>query len=91
MINPTAIATIAALVALAMRGLKAGSLDEYIPARFRPPLAVALGLCGAVVSNLALGVPWNVAILEALLGSAAAMGAHDLGIESLRGGRELFR
>lgn len=91
MIDVQAVGIIALCVHVALRVLKSGGLDDTVPPRLRPPLAVALALLGAVFSNMALGISWDVALAEALLGAMTAMGAHDLMIGSLRDGKELFR
>ncbi len=88
-IDPRTIGAVAIIVHLLVRLLKAGKLSEYIPARWRPMVALGLGAVAATVDAVALGTPWDQAALAALFGVAAAVLGHDLGIEALRGGREL--
>lgn len=61
-----------------------------VKARLRPLLALALGTGWGALDYVALGSPWKDALLKGLLGAGGAMLAHELGIEKMRGGRELF-
>jgi len=90
-LDPQAIALAALAIHLAMRALKAGALNEYIPGRYRPLLALALGGIALGVDALTVGTPVPEAALSAVVAVALAVLGHDVGIETLRGGKELGR
>ena len=85
------IVIVAACINLCVRLLKSGRLNETIPARWRPVLALALGGATMAVDALAAGTPWQDAALSAGLSVAVAIAAHELGVEAIAGGKELGR
>ena len=85
------IGLVALAINLVVRLLKSGSLDGAIPARWRPLVAVALGGATMAVDALAAGTPWQDAAVSAALSVAVAIAAHEVGVESLAGGKELGR
>lgn len=91
--NPTLGITIdTVLIFLAIRFVK-DDKRFAIPTRWRLPLAFALGLVGSVVARAcagaASGMTWRQAIGDGLLSACLAVVAHETGIETLRGGKEL--
>lgn len=60
-----------------------------IPAKYRPALALGLGMVGGVLDAIVAGKPWKVAVAEGLFAASLAILGHTIGIEALRGGREI--
>jgi len=60
-----------------------------VPAQHRRTLAFALGLVGGVVQAVALGATWQVAVITALGAPLLAIAGHHIGVDGLRGGRDL--
>lgn len=60
-----------------------------LPARWRPVLALALGVIAGFLMKLEPGKTWSAALLEGGLSAFIAMGGHNVIIEALRNGREL--
>lgn len=83
--------TVTALViGLVVRALKTdGPIPITIPAKWRPWLAVALGILSTVVNMLATGTPLKDALAGGLVAALASISGHELLVESARGGREL--
>lgn len=65
------------------------ALQDKIPPRVRPWVAIGLGQLLAVLQAVTLGTPWKDAVLNGLLAALTAMFGHDVGIEGIRGGKEL--
>lgn len=81
--------TLSMLIGAFIRGSKeGGSLPWNIPARWRPWVAVVLGIVAAAIDKVAAGASWKEAGIIALSGAGAIV-AHELGIESVREGKEL--
>lgn len=59
-----------------------------VPARYRPLVALVLGVASGILEAVAAGTPWLAALLRGLLAAAVAMAGHDVVIEGLLGGRE---
>lgn len=81
-----------ALVHLAIRALKSERVPPWlarIPVAWRPRLAVLLGALLGALDHVVGGQPWLSAIGGGLAAGALAIAAHELGIESLRDGREI--
>lgn len=77
-------------IGLLVRLLKSDTpLPFTVPAKWRPVLALVLGLLSGVLHALSTGVPWRDALLGGLSAGVAAIVGHDVGIESLRGGVEV--
>lgn len=90
-IDPKTITLAALAIHVTMRALKAGALNEWIPGRYRPFLALALGGVAMCVDALAAGTPTEEALLSAVVAVALAMLGHDVVIEGVRGGKEIGR
>lgn len=60
-----------------------------VPSRWRPILALALGLVAGVLDKVSSGAAWMPAILGGLLAAVTAIASHDVVIEGLRGGKEI--
>jgi len=88
-IDPKTLTAIAVVVHLLVRLLKAGKLKQWIPARYRPLVAVALGGVAMGVDAMVAGTPLPQAALTAVLAVGLAVLGHDALIEGLRGGREI--
>lgn len=71
--------------------VKSGKLGVSLSARWRQPLAIVLGAVAACLQVYALGADWPVAIATAGVGTLLATSVvHDLGIETVCGGREVL-
>lgn len=77
---------VGALVWLTKEGTPTAML---VPARYRLPLAALLGQLAAALQVVALGANPKDAILGGFVASALSWAGHELGIEKLRGGKEL--
>jgi hypothetical protein len=60
-----------------------------IPKRFRPLVALGLGLVSGACDAIVRGTPWKQALGMGLVSSFLAMGGHDVIIEAIRGGKEV--
>lgn len=78
---------IGALVRLQKNGKL--TLPWTIPARYRPLLALGLGLVSGMLEAVIAGTPWSSAIVGGLVSAAMAGLGHGVVIEALRNGREL--
>lgn len=65
-----------------------GPIPFNLPSKYRPWLAVALGVVAGVVDKIATGTAWKDALAGGLVAALFAMGGHSLFVESARGGRE---
>jgi len=84
------LALAALVIGLVVRLLKSdGPIPWNLPARFRPWLAVGLGIVASCVDKVATGTPWRASIAAGLVAAFAAISGHQLLVESLRGGREI--
>lgn len=79
----------AIMIHMCVRALKIGKLDDWIPSRARPIIAVLLGVAASVVDMSLRGVPWRTAMIDGAIAAAVAAFGHDLAIESALGGREI--
>jgi hypothetical protein len=61
-----------------------------IPARYRPLVALSLGMLSSVLQKLGDGVDWPTAIVGGIVAGALAMSGHAVVINSMRNGREFF-
>jgi hypothetical protein len=73
----------------AVRAIKSDRIPFSVPPPWRPVLAVSLGLIGGGFAAAATGAPAKEAILGGLGAGALAIVGHVVGVEWLRGGREL--
>lgn len=82
---------LAFLVGLLVWAAKTGRLPyiETVPAFWRPILVVVLGQVGGALEAAARGLPWHEGFVRGLVVSVVAVLGHHLGIEKMRGGREL--
>jgi len=79
------------LIGVTVRLLKTERAQRWlvaIPPRYRPLLAVGLGIVSGILEAIAAGTPWIEALLRGLLAAVVAMAGHDVIIEGLLGGRE---
>lgn len=85
---PTAALLIGALV----RAMKAGWWPEllYVNPKYKPWIAFAAGWLSGSLDSLVTGKPVVEATIGGLVSALTAVGGHELLIEGLRGGRELF-
>jgi hypothetical protein len=80
----------ALLIGLVVRLLKEDvKFLPTIPARWRPLVALGLGVVSGFLLAFQPGVSWQKAFTEGAVASFLAMGGHSVIIEALRGGREL--
>jgi hypothetical protein len=80
----------AVVVGLVVRALKSdGPIPICIPPRFRPWLAIVLGVFAAAFEKVNAGIPWRQALVGGVLASILAIAGHQLFIESVRNGKEL--
>lgn len=66
-----------------------GPIPINIPAKYRAPLALGLGVIAGVIDKIASGTPWRTALVGGLFAGFAAISGHDIVTHSLRGGREV--
>ncbi len=72
-----------------VRMVKADTIPINVPPRWRPVLALGLGLVSGACDAIIRGTAWQEALGMGLLSSFVAMGGHDVLIEALRGGQEV--
>jgi len=60
-----------------------------IPARWRPMLALGLGVASGVLRTVATGTPWRVAVLGGLVSGFAAIAGHASVVDGVRNGRDI--
>ena len=60
-----------------------------MPARWRPLLAMGLGVASGVLQVASTGTPWRDAILGGLVSGFVAIAGHDAIVESLRNGKDV--
>lgn len=60
-----------------------------LPARWRPLLAIGLGLVSGVLQAASTGTPWCDAILGGVVSGFVAIAGHDAIVESLRDGKDV--
>lgn len=77
------------LVGLIVRYLKSPAFPLDIPVRYRPLLAVALGVLSGASEAVIAGTPLVDALVGGLFSAGAAIVGHDVLIEGARGGREI--
>jgi len=84
------IAVSALVIGAFVRLLKSdGPIPINVPARWRPVLALVLGLASAALAQVANGTPWRRALTEGLLAGVIAIVGHDVLVEGVRGGKEI--
>lgn len=76
-------------VGLLIRLLKDDTKLPTLPAKWRPWLVVAAGVIAAVVSKLQGGASLKDAIVNGAIVGLLPIVAHQLGVESLLGGKEV--
>jgi len=82
-------AVAALAIGFAIRALKSDRVPFDIPPKWRPWLAMALGMAAGVVDKIEAGAPWKNALTGGFVAGLAAISGHQLFVESVRGGREL--
>lgn len=60
-----------------------------LPARWRPLLAMGLGLASGVLQAVATGTPWRDAIVGGIVSGALAIAGHGTVVESARNGKDI--
>jgi hypothetical protein len=60
-----------------------------IPSRWRPLIALGLGIVSGILNALVAKVDWPAAIVGGVVSAVTAMGGHAIVINALRNGREL--
>lgn len=63
---------------------------EKIPPNARPLVALGLGLLSAGLNDIVMGTPWQTALINGVVTAALTVFGHEVIIERLRNGRELF-
>lgn len=61
-----------------------------IPKRILPWLALTLGLASSVLDHRLQGTAWIEAVTKGAIAAITAIAGHELGVESLRKGKELL-
>lgn len=92
-LSPSALAwfgVTAVIIGAIVRVLKSDTPLATVPARFRPWLALGLGVVSGVLQAIASGTPWMQALTSGIGAAATAIVGHDVLVESVRGGREPF-
>lgn len=79
------------VIGMLVRLSKAGVLDELIPAKARPWLALGLGLISGVLDHIVAGGAWGDALLGGVVSGALAIAGHQLTVESMANGVEVGR
>lgn len=85
------VAVAALVVGMLTRAMKEDStfLPFVVPSRWRPLLALGLGIASGVLQKVSTGTPWREALLGGAISGVLAIIGHDVIIEGLRGGKEL--
>lgn len=60
-----------------------------VPARWRPMLALGLGVVSGVLQAVATGTPWRDAILGGLVSGFTAIAGHATVVDGVRDGRDI--
>ena len=72
-----------------VRMVKSDAIPINVPARWRPVLALGLGLASGACDAIIRGTSWQEALGMGLLSSFVAMGGHDVLIHAMRDGEEV--
>ena len=84
------IALAALMIGAIVAVLKGSTPLPEIPAKYRPWLALGLGVVAGVLKSVSTGTPIAQAILSGLEAGMTAIVGHETLIESARGGKELI-
>lgn len=78
-------------IGIVVRLLKADSklIPAVVPAKWRPWLAIGLGIGSGVLEAVATGKPWKSALVGGLVSGVLPILGHELVVESLRSGKEI--
>ena len=60
-----------------------------VPKRVLPWVALGLGLASSILDTRLTGTAWPEAIVKGLIAAVTAIAGHELGIESVRDGKEI--
>lgn len=60
-----------------------------LAARWRPMLALGLGIASGVLQATSTGTPWRDAILGGLVSGVVAISGHEAIVESIRNGKDV--
>lgn len=77
------------VVGLLVRYSKSDTFGPVVPARYRPALALGLGVLSACLEKIASGAPWAYTLVGGVLSAAVAVLGHGLIVDGVRGGVEL--
>lgn len=78
------------IVGLLVRLMKDDTkIPVNLPKKWRPYVAIALGVALGVIEKIAAGSTWKTAVGGGLLAGGFAIVGHVFGIEVLRGGKEI--
>lgn len=92
------IAAAALIIGAVVRILKSDSLTialanlglPPLPKRVLPWLSLVLGVASAILDVKLQGTPWPEAVAKGLVAGVSAIAGHELGVESVRKGKELL-
>lgn len=84
------IAAAAIVIGFLVRLLKGDTPLPFVPAKYRPFLALGFGVVAGALNALVAGTAWPIAVGQGLVAAMTAMAGHDSIVESLRGGIEFF-
>lgn len=84
------VALAALVIGAVVRLLKSDTpIPIDIPSRWRPVVALGLGVVSGVLEALATGKPWLEAVIGGFVSAFAAMSGHAVLVDALRGGRDV--
>ncbi len=72
-----------------VRYTKSDTPGPVLPARYRPALALGLGVLSACLERIAAGAPWEYTLAGGLVSAAVAVLGHGVIVDGVRGGAEL--
>lgn len=77
------------VVGAIVRLVKSDKVPVNVPSRWRPLLALALGVLSGAAEAVIAGTQWPDALLGGVISALVASGGHEVIIEAIRGGREV--
>ncbi len=80
---------IGAILAFAKQGWVSDFIARKLTAKSLPFYALLVSVLGTASTEIVQGKPWTQALMDSLFAAFAAIGAHQIVIESLRSGREI--
>ena len=79
----------ALVIGCVVRLLKEDSSLFAIPARWRPLVAIGLGVGSGVLQAASTGTPWRDAVLGGLVSAFTAIAGHETIVNGLRDGKDV--